>query len=539
MKALDDDALLRAFGWARLALAVLLLVMGPFLPTDLMPRTNTGILATALLVALGSSAVLLLLPPLAQPRRLAWLISLLDVVLATAVVTATGGASSIFTFLYVLIVTAACLLLSRTGGLVMAAVASILYSGLVFGRTVFPMTAFFEPPHATTALEILTMFMNSGTFLIVAIVAGGLAERFRATQRELETQRQGLRDLQAFNDLLFHAAGTGLVALDRDHIITAFNAAAAEITGSPAQRAIGGPWSAVFGEVVPLPAVERALEEDPRASTRHEVDVRRPDGVLVPVRMIFFALRSGDGTRLGLIAVCEDLSPIREMEARVRQADRLASLGRMAANIAHEIRNPLGSLTGAIEALAAGGLPGDQRDRLANIVLRESGRLNDIIKNFLDYARPTPLARTAVDVTEVLDEIAVLLEHGAAAGRLKIARDYAGPLVWSLDAQQFRQALWNLCLNAQEAMPQGGELRLAAAVHRGRLQITVSDTGEGIPAADLAQVFEPFFSTKTGGSGLGLALVHRIVQEHGGEIDVQSAPGFGTSFTVRLPERHG
>jgi two-component system sensor histidine kinase PilS (NtrC family) len=401
------------------------------------------------------------------------------------------------------------------------------------------MTAFFEPPHETTALEILTMFMNSGTFLIVAIVAGGLAERFRATHRELETQRKDLRDLQAFNDLLFHAAGTGLIALDRDHAITAFNEAAAEITGVPAHRAIGGPWTALFGDAIALEAIERTLEEDPRASTLREVNVRRPDGTTAPVRMIFFALRSGEGHRLGLIAVCEDLSPIREMEARVRQADRLASLGRMAANIAHEIRNPLGSLTGAVEALAGGDVPGDQRERLAQIAVRESGRLNEIIKNFLDYARPAPLARTAVDVTEVLDEIAVLLEHRAAAGRHKIVRDYVAPLVWWIDAQQFRQALWNLCLNAVEAMPEGGELRLAAVVHRRRLQISVADTGEGIPAAELAHVFEPFFSTKADGSGLGLALVHRIVQDHGGEIDVRSVPGFGTIFTIDLPHRDG
>src|SRR5207245_858743 len=167
-----------------------------------------------------------------------------------------------------------------------------MYTGLVFGRTVFPMTAFFEAPKESTALEVITIFLNAGTFLIVAIVAGGLAERFRSTREELETKQADLKDLEAFTDLVFQSVGTGLIAV---------------------------------------------------------------------------------------IAACEDLSAIRAMEARMRAADRLASLGRMAANIAHEIRNPLASLSGAVEVLAAGALAGETRERLAQIVLKDAERLNGII----------------------------------------------------------------------------------------------------------------------------------------------------------------
>ncbi|MGH7278141.1 MAG: two-component system sensor histidine kinase NtrB, partial [Candidatus Rokuibacteriota bacterium] len=257
-----------------------------------------------------------------------------------------------------------------------------------------------------------------------------------------------------------------------------------------------------------------------------------------PVRIAFSALRAGDGRRLGLIAVCEDLTTFREMERRVRQADRLATLGRMAANIAHEIRNPLASMTGAIEALAANLGAVEERDRLAQIVLRESDRLNDIIKSFLEYARPAPLAVETIDVAEALDEVLVLLEHRAGPGPgLKVVRDFPAPLAWRLDPQQFRQAVWNLCLNAVEAMPDGGELRVGAEVHRRRLEVSVADTGDGIASAELSHLFEPFFSTKPHGSGLGLALVHRIVQDHGGEADVRSAPGMGTTFTLTFPAR--
>jgi two-component system sensor histidine kinase PilS (NtrC family) len=533
MKLVDSNKLLRAFGLARLGVAALLLAVGPILPEELIPGANRGILALALLVVVCSSVALATFTAAARLHRLTWLVCLLDTALVTAVVAATGGARSIFAFLYVLSVTAACVLLSRTGGLAIAAVSSALYTGLVFGRTVFPMTAFFEAPQESTALEIITIFMNAGTFLVVAIVAGGLAERFRSTQLELETKQASLRDLEAFTDLVFHSVGTGLVALDGEQRVTAVNRAAEQITGVASASAVGQPWG-LFGDGVALGAIEAEIEASGRGSAWREVTLLRTDGEEIPVRMTFSALRAGDGRRIGLIAACEDLSAIRAMEARMRAADRLATLGRMAANIAHEIRNPLASLSGAVEVLA-GGAPDETRARLAQIVLKETGRLNGIIREFLEYARPAPLSRMPVNVAEAVDEVLVLLEHRATPGTLKTVREFPPSVVWSVDCQQFRQAVWNLCLNAVQAMPEGGELRVTMAVVAGQLLMRVTDTGEGIAPADLGQIFEPFFSTKPDGSGIGLALVHRIVQEHGGEIDVQSRAGLGTTFTITLP----
>jgi two-component system sensor histidine kinase PilS (NtrC family) len=532
MKLADSNSLLRGFGLARLGVAALLLAVGPALPDDMIPGTNRGILALSLLVVVGSSGALVAFAPMAQPHRVAWLVCLLDTALVTAVVAATGGARSIFAFLYVLSVTAACLLLSRTGGLTIAAASSALYTGLVFGRTIFPMTAFFEAPAESTALEVITIFMNAGTFLVVAIVAGGLAERFRSTQQELETNQADLRDLEAFTNLIFESVGTGLIALDREHRVTALNRAAEQITGVAAAAVMGRPWS-VLGGGVPLAVIESEIESSGRGSAWREVTLRRGDGEDIPVRMTFSALRAGDGRGIGLIAACEDLSAIRAMEARMRAADRLASLGRMAANIAHEIRNPLAALSGAVEVMAAGAAD-DTRERLGQIVLKETGRLNEIIREFLEYARPAPLSPTPVNVAEAVDEVLLLLEHQAPAGTLKAVREFPPALTWTVDRQQFRQAVWNLCLNAVQAMPEGGELRVTMTAGD-RLVLRVSDTGEGIEAADLGHIFEPFFSTKADGSGLGLALVHRIVQDHGGEIDVYSRPRVGSTFTVTLP----
>jgi len=537
VKALNVGRPLRGFSWARLGVALVLLGLGPFISPGLMPGEG-AILALALGIAIASSGALLFVGPPADPRRLAWFICLLDTALITAVVAATGGARSVFAFLYVLCVTAACVLLSRTRGLAIAAASSLLYAGIVVGRTVLPLSVFFDAPEETTAFELLTMFLNAATFLIVAIVAGGLAERYHAARRELETRQKDLRDLQAFQDLVFQSVGTGLIAVDRKHRVTAFNRAAQEITGVATPEALGRAWSALVGAAISLDSIEAAIDANPRASVWRETTLRRPDGTTVPLRMTFSALRSGEGERLGLISACEDLSAIREMEARMRQADRLATLGRMAANIAHEIRNPLASLTGAIEVLTSPLATDDTRERLSQIVARESERLNHIIKDFLEYTRPAPLSITTLDVAAAIEEVLVLLEHRARPGSLKTARDFAPSILWAVDAQQFRQILWNLCLNASEAMPEGGELRVAAEVVGDRLEVSVTDSGEGIGTNDLSHVFEPFFSTKPEGTGLGLALVHRIVQEHGGEIDVRSSPGLGTTFTFTLPSRH-
>jgi len=533
MTSVDGHRLLRGVFWARLAVAVLLLPLGILLPEGMTPGINHSVLALALLTVAASSGALLFGPPPARPRRIAWLVALLDVALVTGVVAATGGARSIFTFLYVMLVTASCVTLSRTGGLTIAAAASALYTGLVFGRTVLPLTLF-EAPQETTALEIITMFANAGTFLVVAIVAGGLAERF-------QTQSRTLRDLRAIKDLVFESVGTGLIALDRSHTITTFNRAAATITGVPAAAALGRPWQALFGDLVPLPAIETDLATEPDRPSRHEAVLPRPGDSSVPVRLTFWALKAGDeDEQLGVICACEDLTAVRAMEERLRQADRLAALGRMSANIAHEIRNPLASLTGAIEVLVSSGTAGEVRERLAQIVLKESGRLSEILRAFLEYARPAPLVRARVNVVEPIDEVLVLLEHrAAAAGTLKIAREFPPSLEWVVDVQQFRQVVWNLCLNAVEAMPDGGEVRVTAGVVGDRLEVRVGDTGEGIAREDLGHVFEPFFSTKLDGSGLGLALVQRIMQEHGGEVHVESAPGAGSAFTLRFPAIRG
>src|SRR5262245_10640523 len=477
-----------------------------------------------------------------EPRRFARFQLSLDMCLITAVVAVTGGAQSIFIPLYVLAVVAACFVLSRAGALVVAGISSLLQIGLVIGKSAVVLLGFADPVDMT-ALEVLAALLNAAVLLVVSIVIASLAARYRQSQEHLEAHRKHLSDVQAFRDLIFESVGSGLVAVDTMARITAFNRAAESITCVSATEALGQSWATIFGAGVDLDEVRRAAEQPGDVPLRQEFHVTRPDGSAGLVGVTFWALRSGVGDDVGLIGVCHDLSLIKQMEERMRQADRLATVGRLAANMAHEIRNPLASISGAVQMLVKD-LPSDAtRGRLVEIVLKESGRLNDLVGDFLEYARPAPMAPVAVDMAELIDEVLLLIEHRSLPPNLKIIREYGESLIANVDPQQMRQTIWNLCLNAVQATPDdGGEIRIGSSVPRedpSRLQIWIADSGSGISDTDLPHIFEPFYSTKAEGSGLGLALVYRVMKDHGGQIDVLTRQGEGTTFTLSLPAAAG
>lgn len=527
---------------ARLLTAAIVLAVGALLRfTEAFPYAFGPFAMTVL----GGAAACLVLPiadrhgvPL---ERIVWVQFGLDALFITGIVTASGGPRSVFIPLYVLLVVGSCFVLSRAGGLIVAAMASLLYVLPVLGRTILPMLEV-GAPSENTAVEILTVFVNAGVLLVVAVLSGALAGRYHELQQHMEDQRKHLSDLQAFRDLIFESVGSGLVGVDPAGRVTAFNRAAESITGVRADEAVDQSWEAIFGHGVNLEDVRRAVLEGSEPAPRYEFRLRRRDGQEVPVGISFWSLRSGAGDVAGLIGVCQDLSSIKQMEQRMRQADRLAAVGRLSANMAHEIRNPLASISGAVEALARD-LPADPtRSQLVEIVLRESARLNQIVGDFLEYARPAPMAPIEINMAEILDEVLLLIEHRTLPANLKVVREYGDALPTRADPQRLRQAIWNLCLNAVQAMPDGGELRVGARSLRergGRLQIAIADTGQGIADSDLPHIFEPFFSTKPEGSGIGLALVYRVLEEHGGSIEVRSRVAEGTTFILTLPAPDG
>jgi len=264
-----------------------------------------------------------------------------------------------------------------------------------------------------------------------------------------------------------------------------------------------------------------------------------PDGFAVRIGYSVSLLFSEKSEATGLIITFQDLTEIRSMEESVRRKDRLAAVGRVAAGLAHEIRNPLGAMRGAIQVLESTTPRESTQAKLMDIILKESDRLNSIITNFLGYARPAAVDFTETNVREAITDTLTLLRHSPDVRDDHILSDDLGdePIIISADSTQLKQIFWNLARNAIQAMPDGGSLCIGLeSIPNNRIRIVFEDTGRGMSSDQVEQLFEPFSNSTSGGTGLGLSIVYQIVKDHNGVINVRSLEGKGTTITVELPK---
>lgn len=480
-----------------------------------------------------------------NPLRLAEVQIYLDVLLETALVYVTGGPYSVFAFIYLFSVLATSIVVAPRRSYA-TATAGVLLHGLLlvfqFHRLLPPVSHLAASRDIVVegSLTILLIIANASASYTVAYLATYLAGRLRQVRWEARRTEASLAELQLLHEDIVQSVASGLVTFDRDGGVTTVNRTTEILCGASQEALRGKGWEQIFEQPPPFARAWATLTRPGQAPLRFEARLIGRDGSRIPVGVSVSLLRRGQGA----ICAFQDLTEIKQMEERIRHADRLAAIGRFAAGLAHEIRNPIASIRGSVEVLGESLNPqGDDR-RLMEIVLRESDRLDGIIAEFLEFSRPGGLAKAEIDLVGLIEEILLLLAHQAPPG-VRIARDYAEPTVKaSVDPGKIRQALWNLCRNALEAMPQGGELRVFARGEAGDhgggwVEIGVEDTGVGITAEQLPRLFEPFYTTKPHGTGLGLAIVHRIVEDHGGEIRVKSRPGTGTRITLLLPQKDG
>lgn len=271
---------------------------------------------------------------------------------------------------------------------------------------------------------------------------------------------------------------------------------------------------------------------------RGELVNRTREGREIPVILTITAVRDEAGEVVGYISNATEVSELRALQERVAQSEAMAQLGQMAAVVAHEIRNPLGSIVMAARQLAGGELAEADRALVHKILRDEGQRLNETLTNFLSYARPRPLALERASLNDLVAEVARIAGSGAIKSRIEISLDERlAP--FRFDADQLRQVLWNIVLNAAQALEGKGSIKVATGRAGGSAFVRVDDDGPGIPAAAREELFHPFKTTKAHGTGLGLAIADRIVRSHGGRIEVESLPGRGASFTVLLPTPQG
>jgi two-component system sensor histidine kinase PilS (NtrC family) len=478
-----------------------------------------------------------------------------DLLLETAIVHSTGGHDSGFVFLYILSIISAGMALPGRSICAIAAGASSLYSLLVFldfdgivRPLPFPLTLQTEVA-VNAPYVVYSTLLTMTAFWAVALLSRYLAESLRQTGRVLQEQAAHLVGLQAFHENVVRSMSSGLLITDMAGQVVSANDAAARILQLAEGQRQGWCAQKVFS-FIDIADVLARVEELDGGLNRAEGPYERNDGRKIILGVSYAPLRDEHGTVHGLIFNCQDITAIRAMEAEVKRAEQLAAVGRLAAAMAHEIRNPLASISGSMQLLRAELVRDEGSRRLMDIVAHEVERLNTTITDFLAYARPRPLECTEVDLHKLIAGALELLRHGLPEGSavtIHTAYEPAVPPV-TADPQELRQVIWNLCLNAVEAMQYRGTLTVRTALPAPlppssrapvaqEVCIEVIDTGPGMSAEVQAKMFEPFFSTKEGGTGLGLATVDRIVYNHRGRLEVDSQPGQGTTMRVYLPLR--
>jgi two-component system sensor histidine kinase PilS (NtrC family) len=449
--------------------------------------------------------------------------------------------NSYFSTLYALPIIAASTLRLWRGGMLVGALSSALYSGIVltqyYGTPASPIVVVAEnlPP---LRVAIYTLGLNVFGFLAVAALTGYLAEGLRRADAQLQQASSELADVQAFSRHVVDSLTSGLATTDMTGIVVTFNRAAENITGSTGGRAIGQPASAVLQLPPSLAGLFGPAAGRP-TQTRVEYGFTRHDGKQIEMGLSAAPLMTPRG-ETGFILTFQDVTESRKVEREARVQQRLAAVGEMAAGIAHEIRNPLASMSGSIQILRQELALSDEQGQLMDIVIRESERLNETIRSFLAYARPQRQSMRHMDVRQVITDTATLLQNSAERSEShRIAVDVpADGVMLQADEGQIRQIVWNLATNGLRAMPSGGTLTLAVTPPAGEaphVVISVSDEGVGIAPEDLEGIFQPFRGSFERGTGLGLAMVHRIVSDYSGEVKVNSTRGAGTTVQVRFP----
>jgi two-component system sensor histidine kinase PilS (NtrC family) len=464
-----------------------------------------------------------------------------DLLTITGLVYLTGGTVSRagFMLLYPMSVLAGGVLSShRRAGVLLAGVAALLYGSLLaaarFG--VIPTAGLTDVVTMPANQLVYSVFVTLVACLPVAFIGSHLSENLRTVGAQLEEAAEEAAGLRELNQVIVNSLQSGLITTDDGGRILYVNRFGEAILGRTLAQVRGRAVREVFGswllEGSALQARARA-----RALARLELTYQRPDGTVLDLGISVSPLATSDPEAGACLLSFQDLTEIKRLEREVQIKEKLAAVGEMAAQLAHEIRNPLGSISGSAQVLLGEPNISADQEQLLRIITKESRRLSDTLNQFLFQARPMPAAAGPVDVGRLLEEAVTLLRNGSEVkpGHRITFEAAGGPLVCVADPDQITQVFWNLARNGLEAMPEGGLLAVSVSARGPDVVLRVRDHGRGMRHEEQRQVFEPFQSRSPMGTGLGLAIVYRIVREHKGDIGIRSVPGQGTEVEVRLP----
>lgn len=484
----------------------------------------------------GVSYVVALISALVLPKvknqvvftqcQIAW-----DLLFCFLLVFATGAKQSPFSFVYIFVIISASVFLSRKEVVIVASASIILYGSLVdlqFYNKLPHWRGWDAFPPLQSGEAFYAVFIHVVAFLLTALLSGTLSERWRRSELALQEQQIDYRELKSLNRAILSNINSGLMIVNPQGRIRSFNFAASQITGYRLEEVYNREVSEIF------PELKIFQRKDFNLLSRAEATVSDNFGHQLVLGYATNVVKDSSGEDFGLLVTFQDLTQIKEMEAQLKRADRLAAVGRLSAALAHEIRNPLAAISGSVQLMLEGrDLSGEDR-RLMGIVIKEADRLSNLLTEFLTYARPKRPEKMDCNLSLLLDDLIEMAKSDQRFKDVLICRDYPDDLTMAVDRDQFRQALWNLMINSAEAL-QGNKGRIWLGLDPSSRTLYLSDDGPGIPADMRDRVFEPFFTTKEKGTGLGLATVHSIIEAHGGQIELMERADGGTRFSLKFP----
>ncbi|HIJ97111.1 MAG TPA: PAS domain S-box protein [Desulfuromonadales bacterium] len=536
---------LRIFINARIIVSFLFLVSTLLLKYQNAPidfgRFQSGVIRLMLFSCVFSIASLCALKLKRFTNFLTYLQVIWDLLFVTVLLLFTGGILSPYSFLYLLSIMVSGMLLGQREALYTASLCGILYGAMLdfqyFGYLGFIGLSQEDAQNVGASRLFYTIFLNFVGFGLTAFITGYLSERARESEAALQQTSVDYHELEQLNTMIVAHSESGLITTTTSGRIRVFNPYAESLVGVSQSVVYDQPIETIF------PQLSGWLQL-PDDSSAREFCYSTPTGAEMVVGYRVAPFDDGQGHQAGYILNFRDITAIRRMEEALKRADQLAALGEVSARMAHEIRNPLAALSGSVQLLAARGDLVDGDLRLMNIITREADRLNQLITEFLEYARPHTPNREQVNVHSETRDIILLLAADPRFKHISIINVVPPDTVVRVDPGQLRQVMLNLLHNAAEAMTFGGNIQIDAelltygepgSLKTAGVRISVTDNGPGISSEALQHLFEPFWTSKAHGTGLGLAISYRIIEAHGGMLTAETPATGGCRLIIHLP----
>lgn len=474
-----------------------------------------------------------------QLRALTYAQIVWDLLLVTVLILVTGGVNSPYAFLYFLSIISASVLLARSEAYYTASLCVILYGSILdfqfYGRLAPLGLSALPAQYYGPGYILYLIFMYCASFFLTAFLAGNLAERARRSETALQEKVIDYEELASLYSSIVSTIESGLVTINKEGRVRVFNRYAEQLSGISQLQAYDRELYTLFPGLSECGA-------DLFSVSQGEFEHQGTSGEQILLSFKSVPLSGKDGEPGGAIIDLHDLTEIRRMAGELERADRLAAVGELSARMAHEIRNPLAAISGSVQLVALSQWTDEKDKRLFSIIMRETDRLDGLLRDFLFYAKPTPPTKVPLKLRQLIGELAPLLSRDPRLEKVTIDNRVPEGTVVIFDRDQCKQIFWNLLVNGAEAIAGEGRIAVDAdLVHAAgpgetdQVRIRVTDDGHGMSPAHIKRVFEPFFTTKKGGTGLGLATVYRIVETHGGRVTVSSEEGHGTTITLHLP----